>query len=136
MSGITQTTKLPPKGPTADEVVDAALATAQDAMEVLGSGADPMLRAQALLGLGHSVWFATQTDRRYEMVREVGRTIPGPSRTTRSLDRLRDLPKGNTVVFDIELPNGLPYRCVYDRQFQRCGPLVDHNEAFVIGSAR
>lgn len=135
MSDITQTIKMPPAGPTADEVIDAALATAQDAMEVLGADAAPLLRAKALIGLGHSVWLARQRDRHYSPAIESGRTIPLAMRTTKDLTRLEGL-DGNTVIFDIMLPSGLPYRCVYDRQFRRCGPLVDHNEAHVIGSAR
>ena len=126
MSGITQTVKMPNTGPTPDEVIAAALSTAQDAMDVLGPSAEPLTRALALVGLGHPVWFAEQRDREYRPVVEPGRMVAPGVRTTREVARIRSAPHGNTVIFDIMLPNGRPYRCVYDRQFRRCGPFVEY----------
>jgi hypothetical protein len=132
MSRITQTIRMPATGPTADEIVDGALSTAQDAMDVLGPDATPLLRALALVGLGHPCWFAIQKNRNFFPVAAGGGVAhEGRYRPTLDAAKLRNLAHGNTVIFVIALPNGTSFPCVYDRQFQRCGPFVQHVDAGV-----
>lgn len=127
MRDIQQVFKLPPRGPTADQVIEKALAAAQDAMDALGPDATPLMRAQAIVGLGHPCWFATQRNRNFEPVSEGGGiTHEDRFRTTTDTEKLAQVPQGNTIIFEVTLPNGAPFRCVYDRQFRRCGPFVHH----------
>jgi hypothetical protein len=130
MRDIHQIIKAPPRQPTADEIIEAALATAQEAMEDLGLDATPLMRAEAIVALGHPCWFATQQNRNFFPISEGGGIArEGQVRTTVDLEKLARAHQGNTIIFEISLPNGAVFPCVYDRQFRRCGPFTLHIDA-------
>lgn len=130
MRDIHQIIKALPREPTADEIIEDALATAQEAMEALGPDATPLMRAQAIVGLGHPCWFATQQNRSFVPVSEGGGIARSSQfRTTLDSERLARVANGNTIIFEISLPNGAVFPCVYDRQFKRCGPFTLHIDA-------
>ena len=127
MRDIQQIISLPPPPPTADEIVDRALDEAQEAMDRLGPDATPLQRAVAIAELGFPCWFAEQRDREFTPINRGGGVAHQHKfRTTVSIEKLTRSEAGNTIIFEIELPNGKVFPAVYDRQFRRCGPWVQH----------